>query len=303
MTETRRLGRGLEALLGPMTREDVQASGGLRELPVAAIAPNPYQPRRDFDEAQLKELADSIEASGLLQPVVVRPRPDGHYELIAGERRWRAAQRLGWQKLPAVIRDVDDRSLLTLALIENLQRDDLSPIDAAQGYQQLMQEFSLPQQEVARLVGKDRSTISNTLRLLRLPAGVQQLLGRRVLSEGHARALLALEDSQEILRLAEECVAAGWSVRDLEARVRGEQLHGPGAGDPGPRRRIRRPRAEPRNPSADIRRVEDALRKRLQTDVRVTARRRGRGAVTIHYYSNDDLARLLELMLGEPFNG
>lgn len=299
MTETRRLGRGLEALLGPMSREEAQASGGLKELPVAAIGPNPYQPRREFDETQLKELADSIEASGLLQPVVVRPRPDGRYELIAGERRWRAVQRLGWLKLPAVIKDVDDRSLLTLALIENLQRDDLSPLDAAHGYQQLMQDFHLPQQEVARLVGKDRSTVSNTLRLLRLPVEVQELLARRALSEGHARALLALTDPKEIIALARDCAASEWSVRDLEARVRGEQLHHP----PPPRRLIRRPKAEPRNPSADIRRVEDALRQRLQTDVRITARRRGRGAVTIHYYSNDDLARLLELILGEPFGG
>lgn len=299
MTETRRLGRGLEALLGPMSREEAQASGGLKELPLSAISPNPYQPRREFAESQLKELADSIEASGLLQPVVVRPRPNGHYELIAGERRWRAVQRLGWQKIPAVIKDVDDRSLLTLALIENLQRDDLSAIDAAHGYQQLMQEFSIPQQEVARLVGKDRSTVSNTLRLLRLPAEVQQLVSKRTLSEGHARALLALSDPKEITRLARECATAEWSVRDLEARVRGEQLQ-----DAAPARtRIRRPRPEVRNPSADIRRVEDTLRKRLQTDVRITARRRGRGALTIHYYSNDDLARLLELILGEPFGG
>ena len=299
MTETRRLGRGLEALLGPMSREEVQSSGGLKELAVTAIRPNPYQPRREFAEAQLKELADSIEASGLLQPVVVRSRPDGHYELIAGERRWRAVQRLGWQKVPAVIKDVDDRSLLTLALIENLQRDDLSAIDAAHGYQQLMHEFTLPQQEVARLVGKDRSTVSNTLRLLRLPAEVQDLVAKRTLSEGHARALLALADAKEIVRLARECVNAEWSVRDLEARVRGEQLQGAAPA----RTRIRRPRPEVRNPSADIRRVEDTLRKRLQTDVRITARRKGRGAVTIHYYSNDDLARVLELILGEPFGG
>lgn len=299
MTETKRLGRGLEALLGPITREDAQASGGLKELPVSAIGPNPYQPRREFDEAALTELADSIQASGLLQPVVVRSRPDGRYELIAGERRWRAIQRLGWKKVPAVVKDVDDRALLTLALIENLQRDDLSPLDAALGYQRLMQEFTIPQQEVARLVGKDKSTISNTLRLLRLPESVQKLLQARSISEGHARALLALSDPKEMLRLAKECAAAEWSVRDLEARVRGEQVNGPSV----VRKTIRRPKPEARNPSADIRMVEDSLRKRLQTDVRVTARRRGRGAVTIHYYSNDDLARVLELILGEPFGG
>ena len=299
MTETKRLGRGLEALLGPISKDEAIASGGLREIAVTAISPNPYQPRREFDEAPLQELADSIAASGLLQPVVVRARPNGRFELIAGERRWRAVQRLGWPRIPAVVKDVDDRALLTLALIENLQRDDLSPLDAAVGYQRLMEEFSLPQQEVARLVGKDRSTVSNTLRLLRLPAEVQSLLQQRRLSEGHARALLALPDPREIIRLARECSTAEWSVRDLEARVRGEQVQGA----PGVRKMIRRPKAEPRNPSADVRLVEDALRKRLQTDVRVTARRRGRGAVTIHYYSNDDLARLLELILGAPFTG
>ena len=302
MTETKRLGRGLEALLGPITREDAAAGGALRELPVTAIDPNPYQPRREFGEAELKELADSIETSGLLQPVLVRPAPGprarGRYELIAGERRWRAIQRLGWEKIPAVVKDADDRALLTLALIENLQRDDLSAMDAATGYQRLMAEFALPQQEVARLVGKDRSTVSNTLRLLRLPVEVQGYLRRRELSEGHARALLAHADPREMIRLAGECVAAGWSVRDLEARVRGEQLQAP-----APVRKLRRPRVEPRSPVAEIRRVEDALRKRLQTDVRVTARRRGRGAITIHYFSNDDLARLMELILGAPFEG
>jgi len=302
VTETKRLGRGLEALLGPMTREEVQASGGLKELPVSAIGPNPYQPRRDFDAGQLKELADSIAASGLLQPVVVRARPggSGQYDLIVGERRWRAIQQLGWDKVPAVVKEVDDRALLTLALIENLQRDDLSPIDAARGYQRLIDEFTLPQQEVARLVGKDRSTVSNTLRLLRLPSEVQDLLRQRALSEGHARALLALNDPREIVRVAKECVAAEWSVRDLEARVRGEQV---GLAPPAVRKVIRRPKPDGRSPSAHVRRVEDALRKRLQTDVRVTARRRGRGAVTIHYYSNDDLARMLDLILGEPFGG
>lgn len=300
MTETRRLGRGLEALLGPMTKPDTEAGSGFRELAVGLIDPNPFQPRKEFDEGPLKELADSIEASGLLQPVVVRPGGNGRFQLIAGERRWRAVQRLGWAKIPAVVKEVDDRALLTLALIENLQRDDLSPVDAALGYQRLMEEFTLPQQEVARLVGKNRSTVSNTLRLLRLPAEVLAMVQRKALSEGHARALLALHDPKEIAKLAREALEAEWSVRDLEARVRGESLTQRAAAPP---RKIRRPRAEPRNPSADVRLVEDALRKRLQTDVRVTARRRGRGAVTIHYYSNDDLARVLELILGTPFGG
>jgi ParB family chromosome partitioning protein len=160
-----------------------------------------------------------------------------------------------------------------------------------------MDEFRLPQQEVARLVGKDRSTVSNTLRLLRLPAEVQSMVERKELSEGHARALLMLADPGAMTRVAEQAALAGWSVRELEARVRGERPDG------GARRKIGRPKAAPPNPVAEVRRVEEALRSRLQTDVRVTARRRGRGAVTIHYYSNDDLARLLELILGAPFDG
>src|ERR671932_2472541 len=154
MTETKRLGRGLEALLGSVSREQAQTSGALRELPVSSVQPNPFQPRSQIDEAELLELTASIEASGLLQPVVVRPR-DGKYELIAGERRWRAVQRLGWPKIPAVVKEVDDQTLLTLALIENLQRNNLSAIDEAVGYRRLMEEFTVPQAEVARLVGRN----------------------------------------------------------------------------------------------------------------------------------------------------
>ncbi len=296
MSETKRLGRGLESLLGPISREQAEQSGALREIAVAAISANPFQPRRTFDEAGLVELTASIEVSGLLQPVLVR-QVGARFELIAGERRWRAVQRLGWLKIPAIVREFDDRMALTLALIENLQRDDLTPIDEATGYQRLMEEFTMPQAEVARLVGKDRSTVSNSLRLLKLPAEVQAMLERRELTEGHARALLALADPAEIVRVAAEAAEQGWSVRETEARVRGEALH------TGPRGRIRKAKAPARTAVAEIRRVEDALRQRLGTDVRVTARRKGRGTVTVSYYSNDDLARLLELILGAPFDG
>lgn len=295
MTETKRLGRGLEALLGPISRDQAEASGALRELPLSAISPNPFQPRRTFDEAALSELAASIEASGLLQPVIVRP-VGNRFELIAGERRLRAVQRLRWPKIPAVVREYDDQTVLTLALIENLQRDDLSPIDAALGYQRLVADFGLAPADVARMVGKDRSTIANTLRLLKLPSDVQELLQQRKLSEGHARALLSLEDSKEISRVAREAVAHGRSVREVEALVRGETLE-------KPRGRMMKKPAAAKPASADARRVEDALRQRLGTDVRLTAKRRGRGLLTISYYSNDDLSRLLEIILGAPFEG
>jgi len=299
MSETKRLGRGLEALLGPVSREQAEASGTLREIPLASVKPNPYQPRTSMDEAQLDELVASIQTSGLLQPVVVRPR-HGAYELIAGERRWRAATRLGWAKIPAVVKDVDDQTLLTLALVENLQRDNLSPIDEAAGYQRLGAEFKLPQSEVARLLGRNRATVANLLRLLQLPAEVQALVHERKLSEGHARALLGLAEAEAMIALARQAVDEGWSVREMEARVRGDAPASPTAAPTPPPRRAR-PAA--RTVTADVRRVEDALRKHLGTDVRVTTRRRGRGFLTVSYYSNDDLARLLDLILGRPFQG
>ena len=291
MSETRRLGRGLEALLGPTAREAGERPGTPQELAVASIRPNPYQPRTHFDETALKELADSIEASGLIQPVVVRPRTGG-FELIAGERRWRAVQRLGWEKIPAIVREADDRTVLTLALIENLQRDDLSPVDEARGYDRLIAEFSLAQQDVADAVGRDRSTVANALRLLKLPAAVLQMLHESQLSVGHARALLALEDPKVVTNLAREAVAQGLSVREVEDRVRGGRA---------PERRPRMKRGV--GPAPEVRRVEDALRRRLGTDVRVTLRAKGKGQIHVAFYSNEDLARVLELMLGAPFDG
>ena len=296
MSETKRLGRGLEALLGPVSREQAEASGALRELPMASVRPNPYQPRTHIDETALAELAASIEASGLLQPIVVRPR-NGGYELIAGERRWRAVERLGWPRIPAVVKDVDDQTLLTLALIENLQRNDLSPMDEAAGYRRLSDEFRLPQGEIARIVGRNRSTVANLLRLLQLPDEIQAMVHRGELSEGHARALLGVGDAERMLQLARDAVAHGWSVREMEALVGGGPRKADAAGRAGTRKSQRGP------VGADVKRVEDALRKRLGTDVRVTARRRGRGFLTISYYSNDDLARLLELITGAPFEG
>lgn len=296
MSETvagrRRLGRGLEALLGP-SREEAEREGSLVELPLSAIHPNPFQPRQDVDPAALEELKASIRQAGLLQPVVVRPLAEnGGYQIIAGERRLRAVQALGWEKIPAVKRDVDDRTVLTLALIENLQRDDLSPVDEARGYERLIAEFSLTQQEVADAVGRDRSTVANALRLLKLPAPVLDLLHEGVLTVGHARALLALDDPRTAANLAREAVAQALSVREVEDRVRGGRA-------PERRPRLKRGLA----PAPEVRRVEDALRRRLGTDVRVTLRAKGKGQLHIAFYSNDDLARLMELILGAPFDG
>ena len=296
MTETaagrRRLGRGLEALLGP-TREEAQREGSLVELPIQAIKPNPFQPRQTVDPAALEELVSSIKQAGLLQPVVVRrANGGGGYELIAGERRLRACQQLGWERIPAVQRDADDRTLLTLALIENLQRDDLSPVDEARGYERLIAEFNLAQQDVADAVGRDRSTVANALRLLKLPEVVLQMLHEGNLSVGHGRALLALEDPRVVTNLAREAVAQGLSVREVEDRVRGGRA---------PERRPRMKRGLGVAP--EVRRLEDALRRRLGTDVRVTLRAKGKGQIHLSFYSNDDLARVLELILGAPFDG
>ena len=296
MTDTiagrRRLGRGLEALLGP-TREEAEREGSLVELPIAAIRANPFQPRRDLDPAALEELKASILKAGLLQPIVVRAaRGDGGFELIAGERRLRACQALGWERIPAVKREVDDRTALTLALIENLQRDDLSSVDEARGYERLIAEFSLTQKDVADAVGRDRSTVANALRLLKLPAAVLALLHEGRLSVGHARALLGLEDARAATTLAKEAVDLGLSVRDIEDRVRGGRAP------------VRRPRLKKGMGQApEVRRIEDALRRRLGTDVRVTLRAKGKGQIHLNFYSNEDLARLLELILGAPFDG
>jgi ParB family chromosome partitioning protein len=246
------------------------------------------------DPTALEELKSSIKQAGLLQPVVVRPAPGGQagFELIAGERRLRACQALGWDKIPAVRRDVDDRTVLTLALIENLQRDDLSPVDEARGYERLIAEFELTQQDVADAVGRDRSTVANALRLLKLPDTVLQMLHDAQVSVGHARALLALDDARAVTTLAREAVAQGWSVREIEDRVRGGRA---------PERRPRSTRGLP--PAPEVRRVEDALRRRLGTDVRVSLRAKGKGQIHVAFYSNDDLARILDLILGAPFDG
>ncbi len=289
----RRLGRGLEALLGPSVAE-ARADGSLAMISLASIRPNPYQPRHAFDETALEELKESLRTSGLLQPVVVRNAPEGGYELIAGERRWRAAERLGWKEIGAVVRDADDKTLLTLALVENLQRDALSPIDEARGYERLVAEFHVSQNELGEMVGRDRSTVANALRLLKLPAAVQELVHSGNLSTGHARALLQVKDEESMAGLAAQAVEQGLSVRELEALVRGDRE---------PQRRARAGGSgTARQVGADVRRVEDALRRRLKTDVFVTTRGKG-GRVTMNFYSNDDLARLLHIILGEPFEG
>lgn len=292
----RRLGRGLEALLASTqaatpTEADESA---LRQLPIAQIRPNPYQPRKEFKPDELADLEASIRATGLLQPVTVRPAPNGvrGFELIAGERRLRAATRIGWTEIPAIVKDIDDRTLLTLGLVENLQRADLNPVEEAEGYQRLIDEFDLTQQQVADVIGKDRSTIANMLRVLALPAAVRRMLQEGAISLGHARALLALGSEHAITDLARETVAKQLNVREVERRAR------EGGAKRKPDRATAATTAEPGAHNAEARRIEDQLRRHLQTDVHLAVREKERGEITIAFYSNDDLARVLELLLG-----
>ena len=289
----RRLGRGLEALLGVPSAEEAARDGELRELPVADIEPNRYQPRRAFDPGALDELKQSMAATGLLQPVVVR-QTQGGYELVAGERRWRAARDLGWKRIPGVVRDVDDRTLLTLALVENLQRASLSPIDEAEGYDRLSREFGLSHADVAERVGRDRSTVANAIRLLKLPKPIQALLDSGALTAGHARALLSVSDEREMVRLAREAVAKDWSVREMEQQARAPRS-APARGKRG--------KGTARAGAPEARRIEEALRKKLGTDAHVVLTGKGKGHVSLRFYSSEDLARLLELILGRRWDG
>jgi ParB family transcriptional regulator, chromosome partitioning protein len=215
----RGMGRGLAALLSP-TDEDREPE--LRELPVELIAPNPSQPRRHFDEASLVALADSLRERGVLQPVLVRPVAGGSYELIAGERRWRAAQLAGFETVPAVVRPHDDAASLELALIENMAREDLNPVEEARACALLVDELGLTREEIGRRVGRSRVAVSNLMRLLDLPDDVLDLLATGQLSEGHGRALLTASDHGDRRQLARRAVAEGWSVRATEARARGD---------------------------------------------------------------------------------
>ncbi len=256
-----------------------------------ALRPNRFQPRRAVDPAALAELRNSIAASGLLQPVVVRAL-DAGFELVAGERRWRAVKDLGWKTIPAVVRDVDDRTLLTLALVENLQRASLSPIDEAQGYDRLARQFELSHAAIAEAIGRDRSTVANAIRLLKLPKPVQQLVSSDALTAGHGRALLSLSDDRQMERLARLSVAQGWSVREMERHAR--------SGPPRARRDGRAPR---RAAPPEVRRIEEALRKRLGTDAEVVLTGKHKGHLKVRFYSEADLGRLLELILGRRWDG
>jgi ParB family chromosome partitioning protein len=275
------LGKGLSALI-PDAPEP--SPTGPNEVDIDRLAPNPLQPRQHMDEAALEELARSIRAQGVMQPILVRS-VDGGYQIIAGERRWRAAQRAGLLRVPVVVRDVpggDEQTLLVMALVENLQREDLTPIEEATAYRRLADQFHLTQEDVAGVVGKDRSSVANTLRLLKLPEEVRQYVADGRLSMGHARALLALEDVALLKRTAAAAVSRGDSVRQIEGLVR---------------RLLAPPKPEKR---ADVhtRAAEEKMRFALGTRVHIVRRGKG-GTVRIDFKSEDDLQRVYERITGE----
>lgn len=259
---------------------------GETQIDIDRIHPNPKQPRQDFDEEALAELTQSLKSQGLIQPVVVRPRGDGHFELIAGERRWRAAQRAGLHRLPAVIRDVPDARLLELALIENVQRAELNAIEEAQAYQVLLQDLGLTQEAVADRVGKSRVTVTNVLRLLQLPRQVQERVRRGKLSMGQARAILAVATPNAQIELAEKVEKEGWSVRQVEAWVARS-----GRGEPAAKGGASAKRKDP-----NVEAAEQKLQRVLGTRVRIVGQGKG-GRLELHYFGPEELDRLYNLLI------
>jgi ParB family chromosome partitioning protein len=293
----RGLGRGLEALLGPKAAAEalpLQALPGdqLRSLPIDAMVPGKYQPRRSMDDARLEELASSIRAQGVIQPIVVREHigADGKggrtYEIIAGERRWRASQRAGLAEIPVVVRVVDDRTVVAMALIENIQREDLNPLEEAQALQRLIDEFDLTHAAAAEAVGRSRAAVSNLLRLLELPAEIRALVQSGALEMGHARALLPLAVPMAV-SLARQAAEHGWSVREVEHRV--QQLSSGKAPGTTPRKA-----ATKAKPQADIVALERELSESLGSRVDVLHGRGGKGRLVIHYSDLESLDGVLE---------
>ena len=289
MANERGLGRGLGALLGDAALQSQE--GGSLSLPISQVEPSLKQPRKRFEEDSLQDLADSIRANGIIQPLTVRRLSSGYYQIIAGERRWRAAKLAGLTEVPAVILEADDRKVMELALIENLQREDLNPIEEAGGYKSLMEDYGLTQEEAARRVGKSRSAVANALRLLALPDPVRQLLEEGKLSAGHARAILSVPSGEAQMKLAKKVVADGLSVRQTEALAKrlGEE-----------------PRTAPPQKTDDLSIYDLAAEKdlgaRLGRKVHIVRGKR-KGKIELEYYNSDDLNALLDLLGQMPGQG
>ncbi|NLE65199.1 MAG: ParB/RepB/Spo0J family partition protein [Elusimicrobia bacterium] len=276
------LGKGLSALIPEKT--SVLAEGGSQKIRTSLIRDNRLQPRQNYDEGRLDELAASIREQGFLQPIVVRKAADG-YEVIAGERRLKAARRLKMEEVPVVVKEATDREALVLALVENVQREELNPVEKAESYHRLVDEFGYTQEDVAKSVGKDRVTIANLLRLLKLPKDILQAVSDGKVSEGHARTLLSLEDANAQMLLFLEIVQKGLSVREAEERVKAAA---------GAKRSAKKNKARLKDP--EVLRLEEELRNILGTKVSVENSRKNKGKVVIEYYSLDDLDRILGII-------
>ena len=284
MTTHRALGRGLNALIPEtatalLVPPDGRETQQIARLPLEKIRANPYQPRATFDQEKLQELIESVRERGIIQPVIVRPSRDG-YELVAGERRLRAAKALGWTDIPAIVRQATDRDSLELALLENIQRDDLNPIEQAKAFERLSTEFGMTQEAIAKATGKQRSSVSNTLRLLKLPEKIITAIRAGTITAGHAKALLAIEDARAQLAAFERMLAEGASVRKAEGMTHRARTHS-----------SRRLRAA--NP--EIRALEERLQHALGTKVQILHAQK-RGKILIEYYSHDDLQRLTDTL-------
>ncbi|NOX36163.1 MAG: ParB/RepB/Spo0J family partition protein [Calditrichaeota bacterium] len=289
MKTKQRLGKGLEALIPTNVSADgfsSSASDGVQEIEVALIEPNPFQPRSDYNPEALEELKESIKEKGIIQPILVRPIGDGRYQVVAGERRLRAAIELGLKTVPIRVREVSsNEEMLELALIENVQRENLNPIELARGYQRLIDECNLTQEEVARKIGKDRTTIANLLRLLKLPQKIQDSLRNGEIKEGHARALLGVDDPEIQEKIWRKAVKDQLSVRKVEQLVRKYNQQTSDAPEVRPKRSRK---------MMYISRFEEQLREKLGTQVKIRTRKEG-GSIEIMYYSMEDLERLMEI--------
>ena len=283
------LGRGLEALLDT---SDVRTGGSssIGEVDVMLIRPNPDQPRREFSEEHLRELADSIAQIGIVQPITLRDTGDGFYTIIAGERRWRACQMAGLTHIPAYIRTVDDENMMEMALVENIQRQDLTALEVALAYQHLIEQYGLPQEQLSEKVGKNRATATNYLRLLKLPAPIQVALKDRQIDMGHARALLALDDPQAQLHVFEEMTSQGLSVRKVEEMVKELSAGGTVKGKDG--KRIRQKGSAL---SAEYNVLRDSLSTFFHTKVQMTCSEKGKGKITIPFANEEELERIMEI--------
>jgi len=291
------LGKGLHSLLPsraaapPAAAPALPADGNVSLVPIDKVKPNPNQPRREFEPGAMMELTQSIERDGIIQPIIVRRVADGDYEIIAGERRWRAAKTAGLTRIPVIPRTADDQKVLELAIVENIQREDLNPIELAQAFHRMGAELGLSHDQIGEKTGKDRATITNTIRLLQLPEDLQTLVSARKLSPGHARALLKLQEPHAQREMAERSTREGWSVRQIEEYTRHEK--GTNA-EATPHRKREGPLLDP-----NVKAAIGELERRLGTRVRITEKGKEKGSIEIEYYSQDDLDRIYNIIVGD----